>query len=167
MLMFAQIRATTVAPARIAALPVSVRKNMRSGVSMRRTQAVFWENGPPVSSVPSVSWAVSSAAAAAMSASETSMTLDASGVDSLIAAASQAPRVDDAPQEAPGPFVRWFAEQPVGRRLFHDLPVGEETHPAGDVTREAHLVRGDQHRHPAFGQFPDHVQHVGHALRVK
>src|SRR5580700_5899236 len=142
MLMFAQIRATTVAPARIAALPVSVRRKLRSGVSMRRTQAVFWENGPPVSSVPSVSWAVSSAAAAAMSASEISMTLGASDDDSLIPS-SQASRVDDAPQEAPGPFVRWFAEQPVGRRLFHDLPVGEETHPAGDVTREAHLVRGD------------------------
>src|SRR5207247_2362455 len=103
--------------------PVSVRRNVRSGVSMRRTHAVFWENGPPVSSVAPVSSAVSSAAAAAISASETSMTLDASGVDSLIAA-SQATRVDDAPQEAPGPFVRRLTEQPAGRRLFHDLPVG-------------------------------------------
>src|SRR6266481_74498 len=168
MLMFAQIRASTVAAASTEALPVSVRRKLRSGVSIRRTQAVFWENGPPVSSLTSASSAaVCSAAAAAMSASETSMTLDASGDDSLIAAASQATSVDDAPQEAPGPFVRWFAEQPVGRRLFHDLPVGEETHPAGDVTREAHLMRGDQHRHPAFGQFPDHVQHVGHQLRVE
>ena len=50
MLTFAQIRASTVAAARTEALPVSVRRNMRSGVSMRRTQAVFWENGPPVSS---------------------------------------------------------------------------------------------------------------------
>ena len=48
--MFAQIRASTVAAASTEALPVSVRRNMRSGVSMCRTQAVFWENGPPVSS---------------------------------------------------------------------------------------------------------------------
>ena len=90
--MFAQIRASTVAAASTEALPVSVRRKLRSGVSMRRTQAVFWENGPPVSSVPSVSWAVSSAAAAAMSASETSMTLDASGDDSLIRSLTGVPR---------------------------------------------------------------------------
>src|SRR6266567_4358263 len=113
MLRFAQIRASTVAAASTEALPVSVRRKLRSGVSMRRTQAVFWENGPPVSSVAPVSSAVSSATAAAMSASETSMTLDASGDDSLIAAASQATRVDDAPQEAPGPFVCRVAEQPA------------------------------------------------------
>src|SRR6266699_2281155 len=111
MLMFAQIRASTVAAASTEALPVSVRRKLRSGVSIRRTQAVFWENGPPVSSLTSassaaVSSAAAAAAAAAMSASETSMTLDASGDDSLIAAASQAARVDDAPQETPGPFVR-------------------------------------------------------------
>ena len=45
--MFAQIRAATVAPASTEALPVSVRRNVRSGVSMRRAQAVFPENGPP------------------------------------------------------------------------------------------------------------------------
>src|SRR6266481_2029239 len=127
MLMFAQIRASTVAAASTEALPVSVRRKLRSGVSIRRTQAVFWENGPPVSSLtaassPAVSSA--SAAAAAKSASETSMTLDASGDDSLTAAASQAARVDDAPQETPGPFVCRLTEQPVGRPLFHDLPVG-------------------------------------------
>ena len=53
--MFAQIRASTVAAASTEALPVSVRRKLRSGVSMRRTQAVFWENGPPVSSLTSAS----------------------------------------------------------------------------------------------------------------
>src|ERR1700756_1657188 len=120
MLTFAQIKASTVAAASTEALPVSVRRKLRSGVSMRRTQAVFWENGPTVSSAPSVSGAVSSAAAAAMSASEISMTLGASDDDDSLIPSSQATSVDDAPQEAPGPFVRWFAEQPVGRRLFHD-----------------------------------------------
>ena len=55
MLTFAQIRASTVAAASTEALPVSVRRKLRSGVSMRRTQAVFWENGPPVSSLTSAS----------------------------------------------------------------------------------------------------------------
>ena len=82
--MFAQIRASTVAAARTEALPVSVRRKLRSGVSMRRTQAVFWENGPAVSSAASAPSAASSAAAAAMSASETSMAPDASDDDSLI-----------------------------------------------------------------------------------
>src|SRR6516165_1880992 len=122
MLMFAQIRAATVAAARTEALPVSVRRNVRSGVSMRRTQAVFRENGPSVSSEsPAVSSDDMARSASAMSASETSMRLDASDDDSLIPS-SHAPGVDDAPQEAPGPFVRRFAEQPVGRCLFHDLP---------------------------------------------
>src|SRR5580700_1863069 len=46
MLMFAQIRATTVAPASTEALPVSVRRNDRSGVSRRRAHAVRPENAP-------------------------------------------------------------------------------------------------------------------------
>src|SRR6476646_8369508 len=146
MLTFAQIRASTVAAASTEALPVSVRRKLRSGVSMRRTHAVFCENGPPVSSLTSASCSpVASAAAAAMSASETSMTSRASDDDSLILCSlsglisgSQASRVDDAPQEAPGPFVRRFAEQPGRRSLFHDLPVGKETHPAGNIAREPH-----------------------------
>jgi hypothetical protein len=28
-------------------------------------------------------------------------------------------------------------------------------------------VRGDQHRHPAFGQFHDHVEHIGHEFGVE
>jgi hypothetical protein len=47
--MFAQIRAATVALASTRALPVSVRKNMRSGVSIRRAQAVRPDNTPPFS----------------------------------------------------------------------------------------------------------------------
>jgi hypothetical protein len=35
------------------------------------------------------------------------------------------------------------------------------------MSREPHLVRRDQHRHPAFGQFPDHVEHVGHEFGVE
>src|SRR5215469_6135430 len=85
MLMFAQIRAATVAAARTEALPVSVRRNVRSGVSMRRTQAVFRENGPSVSSEsPAVSSDDMARSASAMSAAETSITLGPSDDDSLI-----------------------------------------------------------------------------------
>jgi hypothetical protein len=49
MLMFAQIRAATVALASTRALPVSVRKKTRSGVSIRRAQAVRPDNSPPPS----------------------------------------------------------------------------------------------------------------------
>src|SRR5450755_3610766 len=45
--MFAQIRAATVAPVSTEALPVSVRRKVRSGVSIRRAQAVRPENAPP------------------------------------------------------------------------------------------------------------------------
>src|SRR5262249_22079675 len=161
---------TTVAAASTEALPVSVRRNVRSGVSIRRTQAVFPENRPPVvssvTSTPSDSMAASAASKSAWSGSITPEAPDASD-DSLIAvsppaAVLQPPRVDDAPQETPCSLVRRLTEQLHGRCLFHDLPVGQETHPAGDVAGEPHLVRGDQHRHPAFGQFPDHVEHVRH-----
>src|SRR6185437_10526599 len=135
MLMFAQIRASTVAAASTEALPVSVRRKLRSGVSIRRTQAVLPAKVPVVSSAtsaPSEASAPSAAAwaaAAAMSSAETSMAPAASG-DSLIPLfssrryTSQAPGVGDAPQEPPGPFVRRLAEQQSGRCLFHDLPVG-------------------------------------------
>src|SRR5690348_539416 len=127
MLTFAQIKASTVAAARTEALPVSVRRKLRSGVSIRRTQAVLPENGPSVSSADSAPSAVSStaaaAAAAAMSSSDTSMAPEPCDDDSLIPLfssqryISQASGVGDAPQEPPGPFVRRLAEQPIGRCL--------------------------------------------------
>ena len=82
--MFAQIRASTVAAASTEALPVSVRRNMRSGVSMRRAQAVFPENGPPDSSSASVSSEASEASTDSLAASRSSgVTSIASDDDSL------------------------------------------------------------------------------------
>ena len=46
--MFAQASATTVAPSRIAAPPVSVRRNRRSGVSRARAHAVRPDSGAAV-----------------------------------------------------------------------------------------------------------------------
>ena len=55
----------------------------------------------------------------------------------------------------------------AGRRFLDDQAVLQEADPVGDVPGEAHLVRGDQHGHAAGGQFPDHVEHLGHQLRVE
>ena len=43
----------------------------------------------------------------------------------------------------------------------------EEADAVGDVAREAHLVRGDHHRHPAGGELADHLEHLGDELRVE
>src|SRR5580658_4264394 len=48
--MFAHTSAATVAPASTEALPVSVRRNSRSGVSRARSQAVRPENNDPADS---------------------------------------------------------------------------------------------------------------------
>ena len=64
--MFAQISAATTAPASTEALPVSVRRNIRSGVSICRAHAVFPENGPPPA--PSASSAAAAAASSAAAA---------------------------------------------------------------------------------------------------
>ena len=37
----------------------------------------------------------------------------------------------------------------------------------GDVAREAHLVRGDQHRHAVGGELADDLEHLGDELGVE
>ena len=43
----------------------------------------------------------------------------------------------------------------------------EEAHAARDVAGEPHLVRRDQHRHPARRELADHVEHLRDELRVE
>ena len=43
----------------------------------------------------------------------------------------------------------------------------EEADAVRDVAGEAHLVRRDQHRHPAGGELADHVEHLGDELGVE
>src|ERR1700722_15383819 len=159
MLRFAQISAMTVAPASTRALPVSVRRNVRSGVSIRRAQAVRPDHSPPPSE-PEDSGAFSASLAGIWQTGASPA--GASDAGDSLTSASQPAGVDDAPQETAGAFVRRLAEQLRRRSLLDDLPVREEAHAAGDIAREPHLVRGDQHRHPAFGQFPDHVEDFGY-----
>ena len=43
----------------------------------------------------------------------------------------------------------------------------EERDAGRHIACEAHLVGGDDHRHPAGGEFPDHVEHLGDELGVE
>ena len=54
-----------------------------------------------------------------------------------------------------------------GWSLLQDLAGVEEADAVGDVAREAHLVRSDEHGHARMGQLADDVQHLGHQDRVE
>src|SRR3954469_18839952 len=55
-----------------------------------------------------------------------------------------------------------------GRRAaLDDRAVVQEADLVGDVAREAHLVRGDQHRHPLGLELAHEVEHLPHQLRVQ
>ena len=53
------------------------------------------------------------------------------------------------------------------RPFFQDLTLLEEADAVGDVTREAHLVRGDDHGHARLGQPTDDIEHLRHQLGVQ
>src|SRR5215831_16111243 len=74
---------------------------------------------------------------------------------------------DDAAEEPAGPLVLRVREE-LGRRRFLDDPAFlKETDPVRDVAGEAHLVRGDEHRHAAGCQFGDHLEHLGDEFWVE
>ena len=62
---------------------------------------------------------------------------------------------------------RAVAEDRLRRPLLEDPPGVEEADAVRDVAREAHLVRRDQHRHPAARELADDVEHLRHELRVE
>jgi len=49
-------------------------------------------------------------------------------------------------------------------RMTHTLV--EEAHAMGDVSRKAHLVRGNEHRHPVIRELADDLEHLRDELRV-
>ena len=53
------------------------------------------------------------------------------------------------------------------RAFLEDCALVEEADAVGDVAREAHLVRGDDHRHARLGELADDVEDLGHELRVE
>ena len=60
-----------------------------------------------------------------------------------------------------------LAEDPVRRTLLEDEALVEEDDAVGDVAREAHLVGGDEHRHPLGGELADDVQHLADELGIE
>ena len=62
---------------------------------------------------------------------------------------------------------RGALEELLGSPCLEDPPCVEEADPMGDVAREAHLVRRDQHRHAAGRELADDVEHLGDELGVE
>ena len=73
---------------------------------------------------------------------------------------SEAARLDDSLQEFQGSRLRRFAEDPFRRPLLDDEAVIQEHDAIGDLAREAHLVGGDDHRHPFGGEVTHDIQHL-------
>ena len=75
--------------------------------------------------------------------------------------------VDDPAQELPGARLARVAENLLGRPLLEHPAAVEEAHPVGDLAREAHLVRGDEHGHAVVLQLADQAQHLADEFRVE
>ena len=60
--------------------------------------------------------------------------------------------VEHAREEPPGPLVSGTSDHPLGVPLLDDGTVVHEHDAVGDLAREAHLVRDDDHRHPVVRQ---------------
>src|SRR3954453_12960334 len=75
--------------------------------------------------------------------------------------------LDDALEELLGPGLLRLGGDLLRRPVLQDHPFVEEADPVRDVTGEAHLVGGDQHRHAARGQFADHLEHLRDELRIE
>ncbi len=58
-------------------------------------------------------------------------------------------------------------EQLARRTRFEDLSTVHEHDTAGDLAREAHFVRHDEHRHVLFRQFAHRAQHFAGQFRVQ
>src|ERR671912_324002 len=72
---------------------------------------------------------------------------------------------EDLAEEFLAAVGRGVREELVGRRLLHDLAVGEEHHPVRHLAGETHLMGHDDHRHAAVGELDhdveDLVDHLG------
>src|SRR5262245_3766930 len=90
-----------------------------------------------------------------------------SGSSTETTLARQATGGDDALQELlRARLTRRRKDLLRGALLQHDA-LAEEADAVGNLAREAHLVRGDQHRHPAGRELADHLEHLGDELRIE
>src|SRR5215212_11424161 len=79
----------------------------------------------------------------------------------------QAPRLDDALEELLRARLLRRAQDPLGRALLEDHALVEEADAVGDVPREAHLMRRDQHGHACSRELADHLEHLCDELRIE
>src|SRR5919197_2816621 len=79
----------------------------------------------------------------------------------------ETPRLNDALQELAGSGLSRRGEDVLGRTLFQDHAGVQEADAACGLASEAHLVGGDQHRHPAGSQLADHVENLADELRIE
>ena len=63
----------------------------------------------------------------------------------------------------------WLGELKIARAgpLSRITPSSRKQTRCGDVAREGHLVRGDQHRHAALGELAHEAQYLGDQLGVE
>src|SRR5919112_2151763 len=80
---------------------------------------------------------------------------------------SEAAGVGEPPQEPLRLLATRRPEQLGGRAALEDRPVVQEAHLVGDVAREAHLVRGDEHRHALGLELAHQVEHLADELGVE
>src|SRR3990172_8845704 len=76
-------------------------------------------------------------------------------------------RGDDAIQELARTRLLWCPEDSSWRPFLEDPALVEEADAVGDVTREAHLMGGDDHGHARLRQLTDDVEHLCHELRIE
>src|SRR5436190_9939815 len=74
---------------------------------------------------------------------------------------------DDPLKELLRPRLTRRAEDRLRRSLLEDHTAVEKADAVGDVAREAHLVRGDDHRHAAGGELADHLEDLRDELRIE
>src|SRR6476659_10712397 len=74
---------------------------------------------------------------------------------------------DDSLEELLRPRLARRAEDLGGRALLEDDALVEEADAARDVAGKAHLVGGDEHRHPLLRELPDAREHLGDELGIE
>src|SRR5439155_11780600 len=76
-------------------------------------------------------------------------------------------RLEHAREELARPRLARRRENLFGSALLENAAGVEEADLVGDLARETHLVRRDDHRHAAFGELAHEVEDVGDELRVE
>src|SRR4030095_1053979 len=77
------------------------------------------------------------------------------------------PRLDYPRQDLARPLFAWLREELFGGPFLEDDAGVEKADLVGHIAGEAHLVRGDDHRHPDFGKAANEGEHLADELRIE